>query len=50
MYATLCGEPPNKRILRIHSGERSTRGNAHDFLELIGSVPADYTLLFMNQS
>jgi hypothetical protein len=26
------------------------RGNAHDFLELIGSVPADYTLLFMNQS
>jgi len=50
MYTTLCGEPPNKRILRIHSGERSPRGNAHDFLELIGSVPGDYTLLFMNQS
>jgi hypothetical protein len=24
MYATLCGEPPNKRILRIHSGEMLT--------------------------
>ena len=26
------------------------RGNAHDFLELIGSVAADYTPRFMNQS
>jgi hypothetical protein len=49
MYATFAAEPPNKRILRIRSGERSP-GNAHDFLELIGSVPGDYTLLFMNQS
>ncbi len=26
------------------------RGNAHNFLELIGSVGADYTPIFMNQS
>ena len=45
-----AAEPPNKRILRIHSGDKVPRGNAHDFLELIGSVPADYTLPFMNQS
>ena len=26
------------------------RENAQDFLELIGSAPADYTPMFMNQS
>jgi len=44
-----AAEPP-KRILRIRSGERSPEEMPHDFLELIGSVPADYTPLFMNQS
>ena len=44
-----AAEPPNKRILRIRSGERSPE-EMLDFLELIGSVPADYTPLFMNQS
>jgi hypothetical protein len=34
----------------VFTVEKGPRGNAHDFLELIGSVPADYTLLFMNQS
>jgi hypothetical protein len=38
--APFAPEPPNKRILRIRSEERSP-GNAHDFLELIGSVRAD---------
>jgi hypothetical protein len=45
-----AAEPSNKRILRIRSGERSPEEMPHDFLELIGSVPADYTLLFMDQS
>jgi hypothetical protein len=45
-----AAEPPNKRILRIRSGERSPEEMLHDLLELIGSVPADYTPLFMNQS
>jgi len=45
-----AAEPPNKRILRIRSEERSPEELFHDFLKLIGSVPADYTPLFMNQS
>jgi hypothetical protein len=45
-----AAEPPNKRILRIRSEERSHEEMRHDLLELIGSVPADYTPLFMNQS
>ena len=28
---------------------KGPRENAHDFLELIGSAPADYTPIFMNQ-
>jgi hypothetical protein len=41
---------PTTNFLRIRSGEKVPRENAHDFLELIGSAPADYTPIFMNQS
>jgi len=34
----------------VFTVEKVPRGNALDFLELIGSIAADYTPIFMNQS
>jgi hypothetical protein len=41
---------PLRRAAQQTNSSYSQWRNAHDFLELIGSVPADYMLLFMNQS
>jgi hypothetical protein len=42
-------EPPNNEFF-VFAVEKGPRENAHDFLELIGSAPADYTPIFRNQS
>jgi hypothetical protein len=44
-----AAEPSNNEFF-VFAVEKVPRGNAHDFLELIGSVPADYTPIFMNQT
>jgi hypothetical protein len=50
MYATLCGRAAQQTNSSYSQWKKVPRENAHDFLELIGSVPAaDYTPLFMNQ-
>src|SRR5258707_15635433 len=50
MYATLCGRAAQQTNSSYSQWRKVPRGNAHDFPELIGSDPADYTPLFMNQS
>jgi hypothetical protein len=43
-------EPRPTNEFFVFAVEKVPRGNAHNFLELIASVPVDYTPLFMNQS
>jgi hypothetical protein len=50
MYATVCGRAAQQTNSSYSQWRKVPRGNAHDFLELIGSVAADYTPVFMNQS
>jgi hypothetical protein len=42
-------EPPKNEFF-VFAVEKGPPRKCHNFLELIGSVPADYTPLFMNQS
>jgi hypothetical protein len=50
MYATLCSRAAQQTNSSYSQWRKVPRGDAHDFPELIGSVPADYTPLFMNQT